>query len=98
LVVDSATLAQLGPNSQAVKLNVNLRNRGATRVAMPAIDLTLTDSNGKPVLRKALIASDFQPIQGGGRTLAPGGEQALGMVFKVSELSYTGYHVEIFYP
>jgi predicted Zn finger-like uncharacterized protein len=98
LVLDSATLSQLGPNSQAVKLSITLRNRGSTRVALPAIDLTLTDVNGKPVLRRALMPGEFQVIQGVGNTLAAGTEQTLNMVFKVNNLSYAGYHAEIFYP
>lgn len=47
--------------SDAYRLNVTLRNQASVPVAMPALELTLTDSQDQPVLRRVLQPADFAP-------------------------------------
>jgi predicted Zn finger-like uncharacterized protein len=95
LAVEGTSLALISPYSSAVKLSVELRNRSASAVAMPSVDLSLTDSNGAVVLRRALSPDDFNLAD---QTLAGGAVTTLNAAFKVNQLQYSGYHVEIFYP
>jgi len=42
LAVENTALTHTTPGSDAVKLSVNLRNRGIFVVALPSVDLSLT--------------------------------------------------------
>lgn len=78
------------------KLSVALRNRGALTVALPSVDLSLTDPNGQLVARRVLTPRDFgvSPAR-----LQPGGDANLQLLLTAgSDAQVTGYTVEIFYP
>ena len=64
-------------------------------VSMPAIDLTLTDSAGQLVARRALLPADFRVTD---PTVAPGGEAALQVLLSAGNPRVSGYTVEVFYP
>ena len=71
-----------------------LRNRGATALAMPSIELSLTDGDGRLVARRALSPGEF----GASDRLAPGAEAALDVSLGTGSLRVSGYTAEIFYP
>ncbi len=79
----------------AYRLAVVLRNRGAMPVAMPSVDLSLTDAGGQLIARKVLAPRDFRvataPIRAG--TDAP-----LQLDFTAGGARVSGYTVELFYP
>lgn len=95
VIVESSTLAP-APGGNGYRLAVVLRNRGNLQIAMPWIDLKLTDSAEQLVARRALAPSDFRvnpPV------LAPGGESSLQVLLSSSDpRRISGYTVEIFYP
>ncbi|MDQ6679865.1 MAG: DUF3426 domain-containing protein, partial [Pseudomonadota bacterium] len=68
--VESTALTR-APGVDAFKLAVTLRSRSSVPVAAPWIDLTLTDTAGKLVARKALAAREFNP---GPTVIEPGAE------------------------
>jgi predicted Zn finger-like uncharacterized protein len=92
--VESTALART-PGSDAFRLAVTLRSRGSVPVAVPWVDLSLTDTNGKLVARKALAVREFNPVP---PVLQPGGEVVLQTLLAVRGAKVTGYTVEIFYP
>ena len=93
-VENTALTRDVAPD--AFKLSVLLRNHGDSVVALPSIDLSLTDASGKLVARRVLAP---QPLQrGASRTIAPGGESALQWILSAGSARVTGYTVEIFYP
>lgn len=94
IVVESTALAKAA-SGDAFRLNVVLRNRAVTVAALPWIELTLTDSNGELVARKALGPQDLRARS---REIAPGAEATLQAVLATGALRVTGYTVEIFYP
>lgn len=94
VTVESSALAR-SPQPDAFKLSVALRNRGATAVALPSVDLSLTDTTGQLVARRVLAPSDFKATAA---TLAAGADAPLQLVFKAANLRVTGYTVELFYP
>ncbi len=75
-------------------LSVNLRNRGAVALALPSVDLNLTDGNGRLVARRALAPRDFRV----GEVLPAGAETAMQLTLATGAVVVAGYTVEIFYP
>jgi predicted Zn finger-like uncharacterized protein len=95
IVVDSSSLARAaGPN--AYQLSVQLRNRGSIELALPWVDLSLTDANGRLVARRALSARDFG--LDAALAFAPRSELAWQLVFAGNDVRISGYTVEVFYP
>lgn len=97
LVVDSSALTERRQPGEApsLQLTVSLHNRGPYEVALPLVDLSLTDSRGELLARRSLTPTDFRVAS---PTLAAGGETTLQLLFSAGDLRVTGYTVEIFYP
>lgn len=81
--------------SDAMRLAVVLRNRAGVALLTPTIDLSLTDSSGALVARRALSAGDFHSAS---TTLAPSTETTLQLLLATPGRKVSGYTVEIFYP
>jgi predicted Zn finger-like uncharacterized protein len=95
IVVESSSLARASvPN--AYQLSVNLRNRGSLELALPWVDLSLTDANGRLVARRALSARDFGSEAA--TSFPPRSEVAWQLVFSSGDIRVAGYTVEVFYP
>ena len=94
IAVDSTALTR-GDNADTFRLAVTLRNRAGTALAIPAVDLSLTDPSGLLVARRMLTPSDFRV---GTTTIGPGAELPLQLVLSTGSARVTGYTVEIFYP
>jgi len=94
IAVDSTALTRV-ENADAFRLAVTLRNRASTALAIPAVDLSLTDPSGLLVARRMLTPSDFRV---GTATIAAGAELPLQLVLSTGSARVTGYTVEIFYP
>ena len=92
--VESTALTRAA-TPDAFKLSVSLRNRGSVTVALPSVDLSLTDPTGQLVARRVLAARDFHAAS---TTMQPGAELALQVALTVGSARVTGYTVEIFYP
>ncbi len=88
-------IAGAGAGSDQFRVAVVLRNRGTLAVAMPWVELSLTDASGKLLLRKALSPADFQAAA---RVLEPARETQLQLALAAGTPLVTGYTVEIFYP
>jgi hypothetical protein len=94
IAIDSSALTS-APNGSAVRLSVVLRNRGQLPLAIPSIELTLTDPTGQMLVRRALSPADFGVA---GATLAAASESPLQLVMTTSGRRASGYTVEPFYP
>lgn len=79
----------------AYRLAVVLRNRGAMPVAMPSVDLSLTDAGGQLIARKVLAPRDFRVAAS---PLRAGTDASLQLDFTAGGARVTGYTVELFYP
>jgi predicted Zn finger-like uncharacterized protein len=91
--VESTALAR-AVGFDAYVLSVNLRNRAPVALALPAVDLTLTDGSGRLVSRRVLSARDFRASP----QLPAGAEVPLQLTLATGRATVTGYTVEIFYP
>ena len=94
LVVQSSGLVRV-EKSNIYKLHLALRNRAAIEVAVPALDLTLSDSQGKLLARRVLRAAELGVNQG---TLPAGRELALQATLQAATEPVAGYTLELFYP
>lgn len=94
LSVESSGLVRV-EKSSVYRLNVALRNRSSIEVALPALDLTLTDNQGKLLARRVLRAAELGVRQS---TLAAGSDLALQGTLRADTDTIAGYTVEVFYP
>ncbi len=94
IAVESTALTRAtGP--EVFSLAVTLRNRGAMTLALPSIDLGLTDAAGQLVARRMLASTEWR---GATPTLPAGAELPLQLLLTTGSVRITGYTVEIFYP
>lgn len=97
VVIDSASFSKLRDDSYS--LNFTLKNNAAVALALPAIELTLTDSRDQPVLRRVFLAAE---LGAGPEQLAAASERpislALGVNVPATAERIVGYRVYAFYP
>ena len=94
VMVESTALTRAS-EAEAFTLSVALRNRSTSPVAMPSIELSLTDAAGQLVARRVLQPADFRAAS---TVLAPGADTALQLTLTAGTAAVTGYTVEIFHP
>jgi predicted Zn finger-like uncharacterized protein len=100
LAVEGSGLARV-EKSSLYKLSLTLKNRSDLALAVPALDLSLTDSDGRLVARRVLSASELGlGAAGGPGTIAAGADLPLQAVLQLDRAApaVTGYTVELFYP
>lgn len=99
LSVESSGLVRV-ERSNLYKLQVSLRNRAEHAVAVPALDLSLTDARGELVARRVFRLTELGESAA---TIAPGRDLALQATLQSMSASgeprvIAGYTVELFYP
>ena len=57
LVIDSSSFNRIGPD--AYRLSFTLKNTGSIALEMPALEVTLTDTQDQAVLRRVLLPAQF---------------------------------------
>ena len=96
IVIDSSSFNRL--RGDVYRLGFSLRNQAAVQVAMPTLELTLTDSQDQPVIRKVLAPRDFA----GAASIAATGEASTSVALAVSAAPgsgrIAGYRLLAFYP
>ncbi len=105
LTVESSGLVRVD-KTPLYKLQVTLRNRAQLDVALPALDVTFTDSKGDVISRKVLLPQDLsstidKQLVGQGGTVAGGREVTLQGTLQTNSAApetVAGYTVELFYP
>ena len=97
VVIDGASFTKIRPD--AYRLNFTLRNTAATVLALPAIELTLTDSLDQPIVRRVFLAPELGKASS---TLTPASEWTASMAITVKTAStaerIVGYRLLAFYP
>jgi predicted Zn finger-like uncharacterized protein len=78
-------------------LNAMLRNRATYAQAFPALELTLTDTEDRPIARRVLVPQEYLgPSQE--TTFAANSERLLSLQIDASALRAAGYRLYLFYP
>lgn len=96
VMIDGSTFSKL--RGDTYRLNFTLRNQAPTDIAMPAIELTLTDGQDQPVVRRVLTPADLGAASG---TLAAGADWSGNFAMSVAgngTSRVAGYRVLAFYP
>jgi predicted Zn finger-like uncharacterized protein len=97
IAIDSSSFNKL--RGDAYRLNFTLKNQAAVPVAMPALELTLTDAQDQPLLRRVLLPSDLGNHPG---TIAASTEWSGSLPLSVagngSGARIAGYRLLAFYP
>lgn len=92
--VDSSAFNRV--RGDVYRLQVTLKSSASTELALPALELTLTDLHDEPVLRRVLLPAEFAA---GVVTIAAGAELPSSMTVSVVGTSrIAGYRVLAFYP
>ena len=102
LTVEASGLSPVD-GSDAYRLSLTLLNRGSLPLALPSVDLRLTDSAGSLIARRALAPADFRALPGGtppGATISANSEAQWQLLFFAGRgtTRVAGYTVELFYP
>lgn len=96
IVVDSSSFSRL--RNDTFRLSFSLRNLAPIQVAMPSIELTLTDSQDQPVIRSVLAPGAI----GAAEVLPATGESTSSVTVSVasngSSARVAGYRLLAFYP
>ncbi|RZJ13712.1 MAG: DUF3426 domain-containing protein, partial [Haliea sp.] len=97
IVIDSSSFNKL--RGDAYRLSFTLKNQAAVPVAMPAMELTLTDSQDQPVVRRVLMPED---LGASSSSLAAASEWsgtlAMGVNGNGASARIAGYRLLAFYP
>lgn len=95
ITVESTTLTRDAEGTDTFRFAVTLRNRGDLPLRVPSVELTLTDTAGQLVARRALGPVDFRA---GNLVMQPGAEAPLQVLLATGTPRVAGYTVEVFYP
>jgi len=97
IVIDSSAFTRV--HGDSYRLNLTLKNVEAVPVALPALELTLTDTLDQPVIRRVLILS---AIDGESESVAAGSERPVSLTISVNPPGgadrFAGYRILAFYP
>jgi predicted Zn finger-like uncharacterized protein len=96
------TELQAVPGTDVLELTAVVRNRANHRVALPAIEVTLTDTQNRPVARKVFAPVDYLASSGESTTrvdegLGAGSDLTIRLVFEARGLAAAGFVVYPFY-
>jgi predicted Zn finger-like uncharacterized protein len=99
IVIDSSSFNKL--RADAYRLNFTLKNQAANQVAMPALELTLTDGQEQPVVRRVLLPAELGTHPG---VIAATAEWSGSLALSLSangngnDARIAGYRLLAFYP
>jgi predicted Zn finger-like uncharacterized protein len=98
LSVESSGLVRV-EKSNLYRLQVALRNRATLALAVPALDVMLTDTQGRVISRKVLKLADLGTAQA---TIPAGQELGVQATLQAqgeaAAQPFAGYTIELFYP
>ena len=94
VAVENSALTR-GAAPDSLRLALTLHNRGPYPVAVPSIDLSLTNMGGQLIARRTLSPRDLRVTT---PQLEPGAELSLQSLLSTGNSPVAGYTVEIFYP
>ena len=99
LSIDASDLQADPAHRGLLLLSATIRNRAGHAIAFPYLELMLTDSSDRIVVRRAFppaeYASGSADIAAG---IPPNGEHVVRMFLDASATQQAGYRVYLFYP
>ena len=97
--IDNSELSPDEKHSGSLHLVALLRNRSAHVQAWPHLELTLTDAQERPVIRRVLSPAEYLPATENPTTGFPRrGEQPVRLTLTLNDVPAVGYRLYVFYP
>jgi predicted Zn finger-like uncharacterized protein len=97
--IETSDLSPDGAKPGWLHLAATLRNRAPFAQNWPNLELTLTDAQERPLIRRVLAPADYLPAQ---QPLAEGfprrGDQAVQLTLEAADVPAVGYRLYVFYP
>lgn len=96
VVIDSSSFSKL--RNDTYRLSFTLKNQAPTPVAMPAVELTVTDTQDQPLVRRVLLPSELGV---GAAVIAAASEASASLALGVAisgPARVAGYRLLAFYP
>jgi predicted Zn finger-like uncharacterized protein len=97
--IEASDLQADTTNPSVMVLSATLKNRAIFNQQLPLLELTLTDAQEQPVVRRVLSPQDYlgkTPVPPAG--FAAGSELAVKVFVEGSQVKATGYRLYLFYP
>jgi len=100
LVIESSDLQAVdAAKPNLIQLAASVRSRAAIDVAFPAIEVTLTDAQDRPLARRVLLPDQYLAAGSPERKgLRAGDEFSIRLMLDTTELRPVGYRLYLFYP
>jgi predicted Zn finger-like uncharacterized protein len=99
IVIESSELQSEPEHASIVTLQVLLHNRAPYTQAYPSLELTLTDFQDKPVVRRVFRPADYlKGIDTVKQGIAPNRDQDIKLYLDTFDLRASGYRLALFYP
>ena len=101
LTIIGSELASI-PGTDVIELNAAIRSRASFVMALPAIEVTLTDTQNRILARKVFLPADYLASTGEPSSriddgLAPGSDLSVRLVFEAHGLNASGFVLYPFY-
>jgi len=96
VAIDSSSFNKL--RGDAYRLNVTVKNQASTPVAMPALELTLTDSQDQALVRRVLLPAEIAAPPAIAASGEWSGTVALALNANGTTSRVAGYRLLAFYP
>ncbi|MFZ5504154.1 MAG: DUF3426 domain-containing protein [Pseudomonadota bacterium] len=93
--------SELNPDSERaplLRLNALLRNGATHAQDWPHLELSLTDTSDRPIVRRVLAPADYLPADRQGGEFAAASEQAVSVLVDPTDTNAGGYRLYVFYP
>ena len=98
LSIESSDLQADGTHPSVMVLTATLRNRAGFIQAFPALELSLTSTEGQTVARRVLVPKDYAPQSTRSEPgFAAGSELQIRVYIEAAALKPTGYRLYLFY-
>lgn len=100
LSIESSDLQADKRRENLIVLNAVIRNRAPFAQEHPALELTLTESGEKPLVRRVLRPEDYlgRAREALAPGISPGGESVVRVHLDTGAVRATGYRLYLFYP
>lgn len=99
LAIDDSDLQEDAEHQALIHLSSTLINHGQNALEYPLFELSLTDSEDKPILRRAFTASEYLPAGSDVSAGIPAGEEVhIKLNLTTSGVAVAGYRVFLRYP
>jgi predicted Zn finger-like uncharacterized protein len=99
LSIDASDLQADAAHRGLLMLSATIRNRAAHAIAYPYLELTLTDSSDRVVVRRAFAPAEYAGGTADTRQgIAANGERLVKLFLDASATQQAGYRLYLFYP